>query len=555
MAYPPHWTDSLGADALKQVVSRCVPQWTNGLHNYQVEPLQLVLNQEDLIFVSGTGCGKVALFIIPLVVHREILAHPDLYPVFPVKKNAVVVVITPKRGLANSIIHELEKFGLSGLSYCHETLSTYLPDRLPVLIDLICACQTWQVICIDPEHLTSPEWRIIIQNCTFKLNLILFCIDKVHLVKKWGAAFRPAFENIGAFIRGNLPSTTPTLALTATCAPSKSTLALRESLGLVGKQYNLIRRTNERENMHIILNILKRTPGTPKYTQLLNYLRCGRKTVIHVNTIPIAYEIYEFLWNHIPEGHSPLRRMRMYHALCTDEYNRTTFQLIDSDSELQVVITAVRFSQGINCKCIEDSISWGFPSSLDEFWQAKGRAGRDPTVTCQGIGIVTPNLMKPAQEVVASKYVYMDYNKTKLSYEPAMEEGKALFLTEQKCCTGFLNRYYGNPPQGLSELDCKSADRRVYCDLCSQHYNVHYSFSHTPTRFPWTDVVARPARTKKRKSKTNLGTDERNRCAFGLYLSASLYGASLNSTIRFFVTIPSHGFFLIPSLMPFSITF
>ncbi|THU94914.1 hypothetical protein K435DRAFT_619676, partial [Dendrothele bispora CBS 962.96] len=104
MSFPPRWTDSLGANTLNQAVSRCVPKWTNGLHDYQVEPLQLVLNQEDLIFISGTGCGKAALFIIPLVVHREILAHPELYPVFPVKKNAVVIVITPTKGLANSIV-------------------------------------------------------------------------------------------------------------------------------------------------------------------------------------------------------------------------------------------------------------------------------------------------------------------------------------------------------------------------------------------------------------------------------------------------------------------
>ncbi|THU80333.1 hypothetical protein K435DRAFT_823691 [Dendrothele bispora CBS 962.96] len=284
------------------------------------------------VFKSGTGCGKSAFFIIPIVVHQEILAHPNLYPAFPVKKNPVVIVVTPTKGLANSIIYELQKFGLSGISYCHETLSTYYPDRLHVLVDLICACQTWQLICVDPEHLASPEWRKIIQHDTFKLNLILFCIDEAHLIKKWGPAFRPAFENIGSFIRGYLPLTTSTLALTATCDPDKSTP--------------------------------KRTPGVPKYAQILDYLRCGRKTVIHVNTIPIAYEIYEFLWNHIPKGHSPLRRMH--------EYNRTTFQLIDSDSELQVVIATVGFSQGINCKCIEDSISWGFPSSLDEFWQAKG---------------------------------------------------------------------------------------------------------------------------------------------------------------------------------------
>ncbi|THU98576.1 hypothetical protein K435DRAFT_660544 [Dendrothele bispora CBS 962.96] len=104
MAFPLRWTDSLGADTLEQVVLRCITHCTNGLHGYQVEPLQLVLNQEDLIFISGTGCGKAALFIIPLIVHREILAHPELYPAFPVKKNVVVVVITPTKGLANSIV-------------------------------------------------------------------------------------------------------------------------------------------------------------------------------------------------------------------------------------------------------------------------------------------------------------------------------------------------------------------------------------------------------------------------------------------------------------------
>ncbi|THU79606.1 hypothetical protein K435DRAFT_622475, partial [Dendrothele bispora CBS 962.96] len=268
---------------------------------------------------TGTGSGKASLFTVPLVVHRELSNNPDHYPALPVQENAVAMVITPTKGLANSIIHELEHFGLRGLSYCRETISEYRTIKKLDLVHLICECKSWDLICMDPEHLATPEWREIIWNNKFKRHLILFAVDEAHLIRRWSPTFRPAFDDIGALARGYLPEEVSMVGLSATYMP---------------------------------------------FTRpLLEYLRSGRKTVIHVETIPIAYEIYEFLWEYLPPGHSPLHRMRMYHALCTDEYNRETFRLVDSDSELQVVIATVGFSQGINCRGLLDSISWGFPST------------------------------------------------------------------------------------------------------------------------------------------------------------------------------------------------
>jgi hypothetical protein len=90
----------------------------------------------------------------------------------------------------------------------------------------------------------------------------------------------------------------------------------------------------------------------------------------------------------------------MYHALCTNQYNRDTFRLIETDPQLQIVIATVGFSQGINCRTILDSISWGFPMTLDEVWQAKGRAGWSLGVICRGIAIFTPQALKAAQEYI-----------------------------------------------------------------------------------------------------------------------------------------------------------
>ncbi|THU78324.1 hypothetical protein K435DRAFT_601861, partial [Dendrothele bispora CBS 962.96] len=224
------------------------------------------------LLFTGTGSGKSAIFYIPLIVHHELSEHPDNYPSFPVRKNAVAIVITPTKGLANSIIHDIESFGLRGLSYCRETISEYRINKKLDLVQLICECRSWDLICVDPEHLATPEWREIMQNTNFKQHLILFCVDEAHLIRRWAPNFRPTFNDIGALARGYLPETVPIIALTATCAPGHATSELCIS----------------------------------KYSQLLDYLRCGRKTVIHVQTIPIAYDIYEFLWDYIPKDKSPL---------------------------------------------------------------------------------------------------------------------------------------------------------------------------------------------------------------------------------------------------------
>ncbi|KAF5344238.1 hypothetical protein D9758_012310 [Tetrapyrgos nigripes] len=292
-------------------------------------------------------------------------------------RKAAMRFLTGPKGLATSIIHECNDFGLQGLSYCHEKITEYRLKK-DDLASLICDCKMWQLICVDPEHLATPEWRKILDHKTFIKNLILFC-------------------SIGTIARGFIGEQTSLIGLSATCAPGAHTIDICNSLGLYGDSYHLVRRSNERENMFLTVESLERSKGVSKYARILEYLQSGRKAVIHVNTIPEAYDIYEFLWNHVPPGTSPLHRMQMYHALCTDKYNCETFERIDNDPRLQVVIATVAFTQGINRKKILDSISYNFPLTLDEYWQAKGRAGRNPDVICRGIALVPSSVTKEAK--------------------------------------------------------------------------------------------------------------------------------------------------------------
>ncbi|KAK1223393.1 hypothetical protein PQX77_013736 [Marasmius sp. AFHP31] len=439
------WQDPVGLDTITKVTACCIPEWPNGLHDYQLDPISKILDRKSVFFVGGTGCEKAALFMVPLVVHRELTVRPQpqLYPNLPVQERAVVVVITPTKGLASSIISEAESLGLNGLSYCHNT---------------------WDLICVDPEHLNS--------------------IDEAHLIKSWGLGFRPAFDLIGACARGHLPHSVPILALTATLPPGQSTVDVLQSLGLEEGHFHFIRCSNERDNMHIAVETMQRIPGMSKYAPLLDYLRSGRKTVVHVNTIPVAYEIYEFLWSHSPDLPS------------TPPYADVP-QPLSSLRPSHLLRAPIGYSSWI-------AFRGDFPLHLDDFWQVKGRAGRKPGVVCRGVAIVPKKMVESAQNFLnaleAGEHAKTTAGGGKKSKRKGrkknggltgeMEEGKARFLAETSCYNTVLNQYYGNPPTDATQHDCMEANRKVFCGLCSARYSKNFTVDNGNSVLVWLPIMA-----------------------------------------------------------------
>jgi hypothetical protein len=90
------------------------------------------------------------------------------------------------------------------IAYCRESIAD-ARRRGTKLADEIKTCTKWQVICIDPEHLKSKEWREISDFPEFRSKLVFAITDEAHLINEWGAGFRVDFKFIGIFIRGRLP--------------------------------------------------------------------------------------------------------------------------------------------------------------------------------------------------------------------------------------------------------------------------------------------------------------------------------------------------------------
>jgi hypothetical protein len=66
---------------------------------------------------------------------------------------------------------ELGKLGIPAFAYCHETvIAAHKAGRN--LVHEIRECKTWNVICVDPEHLRDSAWREITAFTIYRGNIV-----------------------------------------------------------------------------------------------------------------------------------------------------------------------------------------------------------------------------------------------------------------------------------------------------------------------------------------------------------------------------------------------
>ncbi|KAJ7310773.1 P-loop containing nucleoside triphosphate hydrolase protein [Mycena albidolilacea] len=479
------WRSTHGHRTITTIVKKLIPQWENGLYPAQHDLVARILDGQDVLCCMATGGGKSALFSVPILILREMARNSHLYPDLPTWALPQGIVITPTKGLSANIllqVLELKKLGVSALAYCHDTVTeARMTGRN--LVKEIMECKTWNVICVDPEHLRDKAWREITASDTYRANIVYGSVDEAHLINEWGADFRKLFKHIGRFFRGCLPSSISILALSATLQPGSATKSVLSSLGMLGDDFYVFRSSNERPNTQFIMEPLQHGVGGKIFPQLLDYLNSRRKAVVHCRTIDDVLRVFLYLWKSLPPGPHRLRRLRMYHSLRDAEENQEILRLLDEDAECQVVIATIAFANGLNVKSLLDSISLGFPDTVDQLWQEKGRVGRDTQTAARGLVLFQPSALAAAEKQIAgdsrSDTRPTTKSKTKRAAKP-LEQEKAEILTEKICYIAAFNRIYKNSPIETSYLDCISAERRFPCSLCAARKNITLAFSAPP---------------------------------------------------------------------------
>ncbi|KAJ7865477.1 hypothetical protein B0H14DRAFT_2573898 [Mycena olivaceomarginata] len=68
------------------------------------------------------------------------------------------------------VVLELKKLNVPAFAYCHETVTeARITGRN--LVHEIRDCKTWNIICVDPEHLREKAWRQISAFDVFRANI------------------------------------------------------------------------------------------------------------------------------------------------------------------------------------------------------------------------------------------------------------------------------------------------------------------------------------------------------------------------------------------------
>lgn len=300
----------------------------------QREIVDDVLAGHDTIGLLPTGGGKSITFQVPAL----------MLP-------GVTVVVTPLISLMKDQVDHLSDRGIRAVCL-HSGLSrretNYALDRIRL--------GRVKNVYLAPERLCRKNFLRELR--TWDVSLIV--VDEAHCISQWGYDFRPSYLRI-AELRDIFPDA-PVLALTASATP-EVTADIADKLHMRGHRLHtlsferrnisfVVRRTPHKEQM--LLHVLTHTEGTA-----IVYVRSRRRSVDLAAML--RAEGIEADYYHA--GLDPALKSERQDAWRTD---RT-----------RVIVATNAFGMGIDKPDVRLVVHYDLPSTLEEYYQESGRAGRD----------------------------------------------------------------------------------------------------------------------------------------------------------------------------------
>ena len=327
----------IGPEEQAQFVKAAERLGIERLHPEQERAILHSLQGRDALVVLPTGYGKSACYQIPSM----ILPKP-------------VVVVSPLLALLEDQTRNLDKRGVPVVRVdgtvrgkARREAMERIAEGGPLLV------------MTTPETLAGDELRAALTET----GISLFAVDEAHCASEWGHDFRPAYLRLHEMLqRYGRP---PVLALTAT-----ATASVREDLiRILDLQDPLvIAASPHRANLCFEVIECGSTARLRALTRLI--LRLRRPGIIYCSTT-----------KEVDAVHGALRAMGIpahrYHGGMKGSERKAEQELFMKRGRRLVMVATSAFGLGIDKPDIRYVVHFQTPSSLEQYVQEAGRAGRD----------------------------------------------------------------------------------------------------------------------------------------------------------------------------------
>ena len=300
----------------------------------QEEIIASVIEKKDVIALLPTGGGKSLCFQVPAIIN-----------------NGICLVISPLIALMQDQVKNLTKKGIKATTIT----SGATQDELITLFDNI-KFGTYKFLYISPERLQSK----FIQQKIKELNINLIAVDEAHCISEWGHDFRPSYRNI-SILRSIKPKAN-FIALTAT-ANEKVIEDISKNLDLNSPV--IFKKSFFRENLAYQVFSIE-----DKLQRLLQiFTKTKTPTIVYVNSRKKTEDIFNFL-------NANNFKSSFYHGGLTSIEKNIAFENWLIEKTLIMVATNA-FGMGIDKANVGLVIHLDLPSSIENYVQETGRAGRN----------------------------------------------------------------------------------------------------------------------------------------------------------------------------------
>lgn len=333
-----------------------------GFDNFRLNQEKIILSaleNKNTVALLPTGGGKSICFQIPGLL-----------------KEGLSIVISPLIALMNDQVGQLRERGIKA-----EMLSSAMSGKqIEIALDN-CLYGGSKFLYISPERINS----VLVKSKLAQLNVNYIVVDEAHCISQWGHDFRPAYHNLKSL--REIHSKAPILALTATATKK----VLKDIILQTGieKEHQVFKSSFKRDN--IKYSVFRAENKIQELKYLLQkihgsgiiYVRSRKKTIEYQKQLEKGGFSVEY-----------------YHA-GIDGKERKLTENRWLKNETKIIVSTNAFGMGIDKAKVDFVIHMDIPSSLEEYYQESGRAGRNGNL---------------AQAIILFNQEDIEYQKMMLSY-------------------------------------------------------------------------------------------------------------------------------------------